>query len=324
MFSYSILTNFGSTSIETAKGPATSTTTSLTALNATLGLNVNSAQQTTASTYFTAFFTTGVTKTQTFTKTTGFGLASTTNSIVLSTSLGMKASIFASTTKYTPITTTAILTTTQTAIGGFTFTQNSNGAIMQATSCDWTGGDIGNSTESSITSCETACVSLPDCAYFTFSNKVCYFKTTQVNAAPISNSVKTAICGYTTGKTTAPAAAVVTFTASNNGTMMIAKGCDYWLIGDIGTVSSEGGDSCATACFFDSKCTHFTFLSGVCYLKTISNGPKPIARTSNYVCGYTSLVGEYDAPSSIFNASNSLAQSTVTLLSQLIFVVPKY
>ncbi|KAJ3127334.1 hypothetical protein HK100_009814 [Physocladia obscura] len=80
---------------------------------------------------------------------------------------------------------------------GFAFQSGNNGAVMWASGCDWTGGDIANVLLTSQT-CGSACVNYSGCTHFSwtsYNSGTCWLKNNSVGSAV---ALTGAMCGYTT------------------------------------------------------------------------------------------------------------------------------
>ncbi|KAJ3090812.1 hypothetical protein HK100_007344, partial [Physocladia obscura] len=132
-------------------------------------------------------------------------------------------------------------------LGGYTFAAGNGGAVMWASDCDWTGGDV-TSAAGAGASCGAACLATTGCARFTWTDYgggTCWLKSSAASATPVAGS---GICGYTTGATSASARQLVdAYDASNIFQMVdFFDGADP-THGDVVFLSGAGAQSAGLA-----------------------------------------------------------------------------
>ncbi len=128
--------------------------------------------------------------------------------------------------------------------------------------------------------CKYICANDNRCTHFTWAEGVCYLKQHSNCNAITLTSIKNSVCGYIVQKIVK----VFNWKDGSKKRVKWSSDCDYCGM-DIQYIPSSK-EECVDHCANNSRCTHFTWANGFCWLKQSDSGSIiPVARNGTN-CGY--------------------------------------
>lgn len=154
-------------------------------------------------------------------------------------------------------------------------------------STDFFGGDMINQYASTLEECIQACKSTSGCVDISYTNNICYLKSTLTAAQSNGNVIGAALPGLVpTSSTTSSTISTSASTTASSGVssslscpsanqqtyngFSIACGTDY-IGGDMSNLQAPSLEDCVGACQTTAGCVAISYVGGTCYLKSTLN-----------------------------------------------------